>query len=244
MRVLLLQGDVGHAVVNAAVLKSAGFVVDQVPDLDSAFSFLNQYDYAIAVLDRATRETDGCGTVTRLRARGFDTPVLMLSGAASSDLTVRALRSGADDVMTGTFKADELVARIEAIVRRSNGHGQSMLHVGPLTMDMSAHDANVHGRPLRLTRKEFAVLQLLVLRRGKVLSKQQILDYLYDGLDDPDIGVIGVYICNLRKKLAEHGAGALIDTVRGCGFVMRATEVAPAAGAPSPNLPADMRLAA
>ena len=221
MRVLLVRRHSNDASSTKAILKSSGFVVDDVSDRDAASGFLEQYDYEIIILDRLAHDSDACAFIQAIRARGIEAPLLMLSGSAAADITVRALRSGADDVMTGAFRDDEFVARIEAIVRRSNGHGKSTLQVGPMVIYINSHDVIINGQALHLTKKEFSILQLLALRRGKVLTKPQILDYLYDGLDDPEIGIVGVYICNLRKKLTAHGAGSLIDTVRGCGYVMR-----------------------
>jgi two-component system cell cycle response regulator CtrA len=221
MRVLLVRRHSYDATSTKAILKSTGFVVDDVVDQDAAFGFLRQYDYEIIVLDRAMRDSDACAFIQSMRGRGIEAPVLLLTTAPAVEITVRALRAGADDVMTGAFRDDEFVARIEAIVRRSNGHGKSTLQVGPMVIDINSHDVIINGQALHLTKKEFSILQLLALRRGKVLTKPQILDDLYDGMDDPEIGIVGVYICNLRKKLAAHGAGRLIDTVRGCGYVMR-----------------------
>lgn len=229
MRVLLIQGDVPDTNVTTVTLKSAGFVADRVPDREAAFAFLRQYDYDIVVLDRLSRDVEACAIIQGMRARNIETPVLMLARSAAADITVVALRSGADDVMTGPIKDDEFVARIQAIIRRSNGHGQSTLQVGPMVIDINSHDVIINDQPLHLTKKEFSILQLLALRRGKVLTKPQILDYLYDGMDDPEIGIVGVYICNLRKKLATHGADNLIDTVRGCGYVMRELATVPMA---------------
>ncbi|MCW3476688.1 response regulator transcription factor [Limobrevibacterium gyesilva] len=221
MRVLLVQRYVGEASINAAIFRGDRFVADLVRGAAEAYEFLGLYDYDIVVLDSSVEGLDGCAFIRRMRARNITTPVLMLSNPAVADATVEALRAGADDVMTVPFRDDELVARIEAIVRRSHGHGQSTLQIGAMVIDMATHDVIINGQPLHLTKKEFSVLQLLALRRGKVLTRQAILDCLYDGVDGPEIGIVGVFICNLRKKLAAFSADNLIDTVRGYGYMIR-----------------------
>jgi two-component system cell cycle response regulator CtrA len=128
---------------------------------------------------------------------------------------------GADDYITKPFDQQELVARIQAIVRRAKGFSQPTLTVGPLTLNLGSREVSVEGRNVHLTGKEYAVLELLTLRKGVVLTKEAFLNHLYGGMDEPEVKIIDVFICKLRKKLAQAGAGDLIGTVWGRGYVLR-----------------------
>ena len=222
MRVLLVQGSLASSFVRVATLKSAGHVVDKVLDADEAFECIGVYDYDIVVLDRMPAGVDGCGIIRRMRSRRIDTPILMLVAPDASGIAVTALHAGADDVLTHPVSSEELLARIEAITRRRNGHARSILQAGSITIDLSSHEVQVAGRPMHLSNREFGVLQLMALRRGLVVTKEKILNFLYDGRNDPQTRTIEVFICYLRKKLAEFGADVTIDTVRGVGYILRA----------------------
>ncbi len=128
---------------------------------------------------------------------------------------------GADDYITKPFDQQELVARIQAIVRRAKGFSQPTLSVGPLTLNLGSREVLVDGRAVHLTGKEYAVLELLTLRKGVVLTKEAFLNHLYGGMDEPEVKIIDVFICKLRKKLASAGAAELIGTVWGRGYVLR-----------------------
>jgi two-component system cell cycle response regulator CtrA len=227
MRVLLVQGCSAETYLEATDLESTSHVVDVASGADEAFECLGLYDYDVVVVDGVASDTDGCGLIRRMRSRGIATPLLMLVAFGSGGITVAALRAGADDVVTRPIGNDELLARIDAILRRSHGHSQSVLRLGSLSVDMNCHDVFVGAQPMPLTRKEFGILQLLALRSGTVVTTQKIMNSLYDGLDDPQSRTIEVFICTLRKKLARLGADVAVDTVRGVGYILRA--VAPVA---------------
>jgi two-component system cell cycle response regulator CtrA len=182
--------------------------------------YLQAYEYDTVVLDRALADMDGCEAVRRFRAQGFTTPVLMMLDQSSGHARAMALRSGVDDLVTKPIDREELIARIEATVRRRNGHAESLLRVGPLEIDMATREVRVEGQ-INVTRKEYSILELMALRKGRVIAKQNFFDHLYNGLDGPETRVIDVFICNLRKKLSAWGVGSLIDTVRGHGYMMR-----------------------
>jgi two-component system cell cycle response regulator CtrA len=222
MRVLLLHGNQTVASGRAAALGAAGFVVDTVLDADEAFECFAAYEYDIVVLDRLPVGFDACKIIRRMRLHHIDTPVVVVTSWVANGLAVTALRAGADDVLTHPLTNEELVARIEAILRRRGGHAQSKLQVGSMAIDMNSHEVAVAGQLLRLSNKEFGVLQTLALRRGTVVTKEQVLNALYDGRDDPHSRVIEVFVCYLRKKLAEAGADVTIDTVHGIGYILRA----------------------
>ena len=151
------------------------------------------------------------------------TPILILSGLAGIDDKVRGLGFGADDYMTKPFHKDELVARIQAIVRRSKGHAQSVIETGDLTRQPRYQDGRRHdGQRVHLTGKEYQMLELLSLRKGTTLTKEMFLNHLYGGMDEPELKIIDVFICKLRKKLSVATGGKnYIETVWGRGYVLR-----------------------
>jgi two-component system cell cycle response regulator CtrA len=221
VRILLVQGRPAEKISRTTLLESAGYVVDDVLDADEAFECLAVYEYDIVVLDRLPAKLDACKIIRRMRARHIDTPVLMLTAWVPHGIVVSALRAGADDVLTHPIADEELLARIEAIIRRRGGHAQSALQVGSLTIEMDSHDVIVGGRPMHLANKEFSVLLLLALRQGKLVTKEHIFNSLYNGLDDPQSRIIEVFICHLRKKLARIDADVTIETVHAVGYVLR-----------------------
>ena len=151
--------------------------------------------------------------------------VLALAENNSPQAKIKAFAAGADDAISKPCDAQELVARIQAVVRRAKGFSQSSLTVGELSLNLGSHEATVAGTPVHLTGKEYAILELLVLRRGSVLSKENFLDHLYGGMDEPELKIIDVFICKLRKKLAAATGGKhYIETVWGRGYVLRNPE--------------------
>jgi two-component system, cell cycle response regulator CtrA len=221
MRVLLVQGHAAEAQACTVILAATGTMVDHVRAGHDALMYLQTYEYDIIIMDRSLSDMDGCDAIKRIRAQGFDTPVLMLADYISGKSRAEALRIGADDLLTKPYDTEEFVARIEAVVRRRNGYARSVLQVGPLEIDMASRIVCVNNQSISVTRKEYAILELMALRKGRVIPKQHFLDHLYGGLDGPETRVIDVFICNLRKKLAAWGLGSLIDTVRGHGYIMR-----------------------
>src|ERR671939_126444 len=164
----------------------------------------------------------GYDVLKKLRVAKVTTPVLILSGIGEMDSKVRALGFGADDYVTKPFHRDELVARIHAIVRRSKGHSQSVIRTGKLAVNLDAKTVEVDGARVHLTGKEYAMLELLSLRKGTTLTKEMFLNHLYGGMDEPELKIIDVFICKLRKKLANASQGKnYIETVWGRGYVLR-----------------------
>jgi len=238
MRVLLVEDELVTARAVSLMLKSeCSAVVDVVDTGEEALEMARHYDYDAVVLDLMLPDMEGFEVLRRLRAAGHDTPVLVLSGLSRPQVKVRALSAGADDFITKPFDKAELVARIQAIVRRSKGYSQPGLQVGPLHLNLDSREVSVDGQPVHLTGKEYAILELLTLRRGMVLTKEVFLNHLYGGMDEPEMKIIDVFICKLRKKLAQAGADGLIGTVWGRGYTMRAPEALPerrAATSPAP----------
>ena len=233
MRVLLVEDDTIVARAISLALKAAAMVVDIAETGEESLELARLYDYDIVVLDLMLPDMEGYEVVRRLRAGRIETPVLILSGLNRPQAKVRGFGMGADDYITKPFDQTELVARIQAIVRRAKGFSQPTLSIGPLTLNLGSREVMVDGRNVHLTGKEYAVLELLTLRKGLVLTKEAFLNHLYGGMDEPEVKIIDVFICKLRKKLAHAGAADLIGTVWGRGYVLRD----PAAAAPLSTLP-------
>jgi two-component system cell cycle response regulator CtrA len=167
----------------------------------------------------------GYEVLKSLRVSRVQTPILILSGLAGIEDKVRGLGFGADDYMTKPFHKDELVARIHAIVRRSQGHAQSVIEIGGLRVNLDTKTADADGQRVHLTTKEYQMLELLSLRKGATLTKEMFLNYLYGGMDEPEVKIIDVFICKLRKKLATATGGKhYIETIWGRGYVLRNSE--------------------
>jgi two-component system, cell cycle response regulator CtrA len=164
----------------------------------------------------------GFEVLRSLRVSRVKTPTLILSGLAGIEDKVKGLGFGADDYMTKPFHKDELVARIHAVVRRSKGHAQSVIQTGDLVVNLDTKMVEVGGQRVHLTGKEYQILELLSLRKGTSVTKEMFLTNLYGGMDEPEIKIIDVFICKLRKKLANASGGKnYIETIWGLGYVLR-----------------------
>ncbi|WP_376088350.1 response regulator transcription factor CtrA [Roseomonas sp. CCTCC AB2023176] len=221
MRVLLIEDDLNAARGISLVLKAQGMIVETADTGEEALELARLYDYDILVLDLILPDMEGYEVVRRLRAARCSTPVLILSGLSKPGAKVKGFGLGADDFLMKPFDSAELVARIGAIVRRSKGISHPSVCIGRLTLDLGAREATVAGRPVHLTGKEYAILELLALRKGMVLTKEAFLNHLYGGMDEPEAKIIDVFICKLRKKLLQAGCDELIGTVWGRGYVLR-----------------------
>ena len=221
MRVLLVEDDLTAARGISLMLKSGGAVVDQADTGEEALELVRHYDYDIVVLDLMLPDMEGYDVVRRMRAARIDTPVLILSGLSRPQAKIKGLGAGADDFITKPFDKGELVARMQAIVRRSKGFSQPSLRVGKLKLNLDSREVLVGDVQVHLTGKEYAILELLVLRKGMVLTKEAFLNHLYGGMDEPEMKIIDVLICKLRKKLQLAGADNLIGTIWGRGYMLR-----------------------
>ena len=225
MRVLLIEDDRATAQGIELMLKSEGFNT-YVTDLGEEGVDLGKlYDYDIILLDLNLPDMPGFDVLKTLRVAKVDTPILILSGNADIDNKVRGLGSGADDYMTKPFHKEELIARIHAVVRRSKGHSQSIIKTGDIAVNLDAKTVEVNGQRVHLTGKEYQMLELLSLRKGTTLTKEMFLNHLYGGMDEPELKIIDVFICKLRKKLSTATSGEnYIETVWGRGYVLRDPE--------------------
>ncbi len=222
MRVLLVEDDPATAQGIEMMLRSESYVCDVTDMGEDGLEIGKLYDYDIIVLDLMLPDMDGYEVLRRLRAARVKTPILILSGLNSLDDKIKGLGVGADDYLTKPFDKRELVARIQAIVRRSKGHSDSFIKTGKLTVNLDTRTVEIEGQPLHLTGKEYGILELLSLRKGTTLTKEMFLNHLYGGMDEPELKIIDVFVCKLRKKLtAATGGENYIETVWGRGYVLR-----------------------
>jgi two-component system cell cycle response regulator CtrA len=222
LRVLLVEHDAGIAKSIELMLKIEDFSVYRANLGEEGIDLGKIYDYDIILLDLNLPDISGYDVLRSLRAAKVTTPVLILSGLANIEDKIKGLRLGADDFLAKPFHKDELVARIHALVRRSKGHAESVIAVGNLVVNLEARSVELDGQKLHLTGKEYQILALLALRQGSTLTKEIFLDHLYGDLDEPEVKILGVFVCKLRKKLANASGGLdYIETVWGRGYALR-----------------------
>jgi two-component system cell cycle response regulator CtrA len=222
MRVLLIEDNSHMARSIELMLRSEGLYVYTTDLGEEGLDLGKMYDYDIVILDLQLPDMSGFDVLKALRVAKVRAPVLILSGNTVVEDKVKALSLGADDYMTKPFHKDELVARIQALVRRSKGHSESIVTTGRLTVALDNKSVKVDGARIYLTGKEYQVLELLSLRKGTTLSKEVFLNHLYGDMDEPDFKIIDVFICKLRKKLADATGGVnYIETIWGRGYALR-----------------------
>ncbi len=221
MRVLIVEeGGTGNTTL-PQLLRSNGVIVDQIDRGSEAMEMVRHYDYDVVLADLMLTDMECYDLLRRMRAARIDTPFIVQSAQVRPQARIKAFAMGADDFITKPCDHTELFARMQAIVRRSKGYSQPTLHCGPLQLNLDSREVFVAGRQVHLTGKEFAILELLVLRKGMVLTKEVFLNHLYGGMDEPEMKIIDVFICKLRKKLAEAGAPNVVGTVWGRGYMVR-----------------------
>ena len=225
MRVLLIEDDSSVAQSIELMLKSESFNVYTTDLGEEGVDLGRLYDYDIIMLDLNLPDLSGFEVLRSLRASKVKTPILILSGIASIGHKVKGLGYGADDYMTKPFHKTELIARVHAIVRRSRGHAQSVVQIGDLTVNVDAKTVHIKQIRVDLTGKEYQMLELLSLRRGTTITKEMFLSQLYGGMDEPEIKIIDVFMCKIRRKLATASTGKdYIETVWGRGYRLREPE--------------------
>ena len=224
MRLLVVEDDERMRVLLARALQEEGYAVDLAADGTEALWLGQENDYDAVVLDGMLPGLDGFEVVRRWRAEGRWAPVLMLTARSSVDARIAGLDAGADDYLAKPFSVGELTARLRALVRRRADERPSVLHVGDLILDPASRRVTRAGRPVELTAKEFALLELLMRRSGDVLSRTYILEHVWDFAYDPTSNVVDQYIGSLRRKLDRPFGRADVETVRGAGYRLRAAE--------------------
>jgi two-component system cell cycle response regulator CtrA len=213
---------------DAEAARQRGIRAERAASGEEAMEFLRLYEYDIVLLDLDLPDISGNEMLQRMRAAGMTVPVLAISDAVPARIRAQTLDLGADDFLTGPCDMDELLARMRAIIRRSQGHTNSKLRFGCVELNMNSREVRVNGARLPLSRREYAVLELLFLKQGVILTKGTFLNHLYCGTEEPEMKTIDVIICRLRKKLATAGVPALIDTVWGSGYILREAPTLPA----------------
>ena len=222
MRVLLVEDDPATSRSIELMLTHANLNIYCTDLGEEGIDLAKLYDYDLILLDLDLPDMGGLDVLRQLRLARIDTPVLILTGQDDTDSKLRGFGFGADDYLTKPFHREELVARIHAIIRRSQGHAQSVIRTGKIAVNLDAKTVEAGGRAVHLTGKEYQMLELLSLRKGTTLTKEMFLNHLYGGMDEPELKIIDVFICKLRKKLAEATGGEnYIETVWGRGYVLR-----------------------
>lgn len=222
MRILLVEDDRNTARAIELMLNAANYTVFLADTGEEAIDLAKLYDYDLMLLDLGLPDMNGMEVLRHLRLARINTPILILTGSDDTESKLRGFGFGADDYMTKPFNREELQARVQAIIRRSQGHSQATIHIGDLVLNLDARSVEIRGKPLNLTGKEYLILELLVLRKGTTLTKEAFLNHVYGGMDEPEAKIIDVFICKLRKKLSDASVSEnLIETVWGRGYVLR-----------------------
>jgi len=225
MRVLLVEDDPTTSKSIELMLTHANLNVYATDLGEEGIDLAKLYDYDLILLDLNLPDMNGHEVLRQLRLSRIDTPILILSGDDDTESKLKGFGFGADDYMTKPFHREELVARIHAIIRRSKGHAQSIIKTGRIAVNLDAKTVDVGGSTVHLTGKAYQMLELLSLRKGTTLTKEMFLNHLFGGMDEPELKIIDVFICKLRKKLAEATQGEnYIETVWGRGYVLRDPE--------------------
>ncbi len=224
MRVLLIEDDPTTSRSIEMMLTNASLNVYATDFGEDGIDLAKLYDYDLILLDLDLPDMSGHDVLRQLRLDGVNTPVLILTGSDATEDKLKGFGVGADDYLTKPFSREELVARIHAIIRRSKGHSQSIIETGSIAINLNEKTVSVDQQDVPLTGKEYQMLELLSLRKGTTLTKEMFLNHLYGGMDEPEVKIIDVFICKLRKKLQEAGAENLIETVWGRGYVLRDTQ--------------------
>jgi two-component system cell cycle response regulator CtrA len=222
MRILLVEDDPTTSRSIEMMLTHANLNVYCTDMGEDGIDLAKLYDYDLILLDLNLPDMSGHEVLRQVRQARVETPILILSGADDTENKLKGFGFGADDYLTKPFHREELVARIHAIIRRSKGHSQSVIKTGQVSVNLDAKTVDVGGKAVHLTGKEYQMLELLSLRKGTTLTKEMFLNHLYGGMDEPELKIIDVFICKLRKKLAEAtGGDNYIETVWGRGYVLR-----------------------
>lgn len=222
MRILLVEDDPTTSKSIEMMLTHANLNVYATDLGEEGLDLAKLYDYDLILLDLNLPDMPGYEVLRQLRLARVETPILILSGSDDTDSKLKGFGFGADDYLTKPFHREELVARIHAIIRRSKGHSQSVIHTGKIAVNLDAKTVEVEGKTVHLTGKEYQMLELLSLRKGTTLTKEMFLNHLYGGMDEPELKIIDVFICKLRKKLDQATGGFnYIETVWGRGYVLR-----------------------
>ena len=222
MNILLIEDD---RVMNqniSLILKRAGMTVESALFAKDGLECLKLYEYDLIILDLMLPDMTGMDTLRSIRSSGIKTPVLVLSAIELPNKKVECLSCGADDYVNKPFNPEELVARVHAIIRRSKGHAEGLVCVGKMKIDLNTKIVTVADKVLPLTSKEYALIELLALKKGATVSKEQFLNHLYNGENEPEVKIIDVFFCKIRSKIKELSGGEdYITTIWGRGYILQ-----------------------
>ncbi len=218
MRVLVVEDEAGIREQLAARLREEGFAVDTASDGEEGLYFGREYPVDLAIVDIGLPKLNGIHLTQQLRAEGRSFPILILTARSRWQEKVDGLEAGADDYLVKPFHVEELLARVRALLRRTAGSAQSTIECGPVTLNTSTQEVSVDGSPLTLTAYEYRLLQYLMFNSGKVVSKAELTDHIYEEDSDRDSNVIEVFIGRLRKKIDPDNLIKPIETLRGRGY--------------------------
>lgn len=225
MRALLIEDDVAVTGALTKFLEADGFSVFSTDEGEEGLDLAKRYGYDVVVLDLGLPDMRGDEVLRHLRNARCNTPVVILSGTNDPMTKARLISEGADDYVSKPFNKDEMVARLRSVIRRANGHSNSIIEIGggAFLMDLS-HKTVRHaasGETIHFTAKEYQMFELLALRQGTTLTKEMFLNHLYKGMDEPEIKIIDVFVCKVRKKLADINKGEhYIQTIWGRGYAI------------------------
>jgi two-component system OmpR family response regulator len=222
-RILVVEDDAEAAGQLMEELTTSGYQVDLAANGNEALRLGSASDYAVITIDRMLPDIDGIAVMRRLRVQGNTSPFLIISALGEVDERVRGLRAGGDDYLVKPYSFVELLARIEALGRRSDVIAkETILRVGDLTIDLIDRTASRRGKEIELLPREFQLLEYLVRNEGRVISRAMLLQHVWDLHFDPSTNIIDVYVGRVRRKLDDQQAYPLIHTVRGVGYCLRA----------------------
>ncbi len=220
MRLLIVEDNLELAGLLAKGLKAAGYEADILSTIDEASTVLRTTFYAALILDLGLPDGDGLALLREIRHRNIPMPVLVLTARGGLQDRVHGLRSGADDYLVKPFALEELIARLEAQLRRPGHLLGGMLRIANLEFDTGNRQASIDGQPQLLSARETAVLELLMRSKGRVVSKKQVEDHIFGHSNDISSNAVEVYVHRLRKQLAEMGAKVQVHTIRGVGYLL------------------------
>ena len=222
MHILLIEDDRAMNQNISLILKRAGMMVESALLAKEGLEFLKLYEYDLIILDLMLPDMTGADALRSIRASGITTPILVLSAIELPNKKVECLSCGADDYVNKPFNPEELIARVHAIIRRSKGHAEGIVSVGKMKIDLNTKVVTVADKVLPLTGKEYALIELLALKKGSTVSKEQFLNHLYNGMDEPEVKIIDVFFCKIRSKIKELSGGEdYITTVWGRGYILQ-----------------------
>lgn len=221
MRILLVEDEAELSAVVKKGLEEAGYSVDAASDGEEGLYMATEYPVDAVILDVMLPKLDGISLLTRLRREGVKIPVIMLTAKDTLSDKIKGLDVGADDYLTKPFEFDELLARLRSLLRRGSEVKEAVIQIADLTIDTASHEVKRGGKVIKLSAREYALLEYLAYRKGSVVTRGEITEHIYDESFDKDSNIIDVYMNYLRGKIDKGFKGKLLHTVRGAGYILK-----------------------